>query len=135
MIDQIFSFSVAAGAAAVNIAPTNFNPIPADGFVELYGVSDFVVGTTALPAVQIVLGGTQPSIPVPGSVIPVNRAAIAAAFVGPDLLNRLLGRTPVRQGTNFQLNISGGTGATVTGRLRAVFMTPDEAAQHPQAIG
>lgn len=134
MIDQIFGFSAAAAAAAVNIAPTNFNPVPDDGFIELYAAGDTVVGLTALPTAQVILGGTQPSIPVPGSVIPFNRAN-AVFGVGPDLLNRFMARIPVRRGTNLQINLSGGTGATATGRFRAIFMSMDEAAQHPSSIG
>jgi hypothetical protein len=135
VIDQIFTFSVAAGAAATNIAPTNFNPVPSDGFIELWAVSDSVAGLTSLASLQVVLGGQQPSVPVPASVIPVNRAN-AATFVGPDLLNKVMKRVPVRQGTNLQLNLSGGAGATATGRIRAVFQTVDEANAAPSvALG
>lgn len=134
MIDQLFAFSVAASAAATNISPTNFNPTPDDGVIELFAAADPGAGTiSALPSLQVVLGGSTPGVPVPGSVIPVNRAN--ANFVGPDVLNRLMGRVPVRKGTNLQLNLSGGTGQTVTGRIRAVFMTMEEMAAHPVGLG
>ena len=138
MIDQIFGFSVAAAAAATNIAPTNFNPTPSDGFVELYGCTDDGAGSlTVLPSIQVVLGGTTPGIPVPGSVIPMPQGTGLAANgfpafgVGPDTKHRVMNRVPVRQGTNFQLNIAGGTGQTATGRFRMVFMNAQEAAAQP----
>ena len=134
MIDQIFQVSAAAAAAFANFAPTNFNPIPADGTIEAWAVTDQVAGLTALPTLQIILGGQAPMIPVPGSVIPVNRAA-AAFGPGPDLLNRVMPRLPVRQGLNLQVNVAGGVGATSISRIRLSFMTADEAAQHPVALG
>lgn len=135
MIDQIFAFSVAAGAAATNVAPANFNPVPADGVIELFGVTDDGAGSlTVLPSVNVTLGGATPGVPVPGSVIPMPQGTGLAANgfpafgVGPTVKHRLMGRVPVRQGTNMQINLSGGTGQTATGRIRAVFKTTAEAA-------
>lgn len=135
MIDQIFAFSVTAGAAASNLSPSNFNPVPDDGVLELFGVTDDGAGTlTALPSLQVVLGGTTPGVPVPGSVIPMPQGTGLAANgfpafgVGPTTRNRLMGRVPVRRGTNMQINVAGGTGQTATGRIRAVFMSTAEAA-------
>lgn len=134
MIDQIFPFDVAAGALASNFAPTNFNPTPEDGFIMLFGVTDSDDAATALPTIQVILGGTTPGIPAPGSVIPVTE--FGTPFAGPNALDELLKPVPVRKGTNMQLNISGGAGAEQTGRLRVIFMTMEEASMSlPQMRG
>jgi hypothetical protein len=133
VIDQIFEFSVAAGAGPTNVAPTNFNPIPNDGFIEAYAVSDFADDETALPSIQVILGGSVPSIPVPGSVIPVQDFDVD--FAGPSTRNRFMDPVPVRQGTNLQVNLTGGTGATITGRIRLVFKTTDEVNSLPMQLG
>lgn len=125
MIDQIFPFDVADGAGPTNLAPTNFNPTPEDGFIMLYGVTDPSDAATALPFIQVILGGTTPGIPAPGSVIPVNEFGVP--FAGPTTRDELLKPVPVRRGTNMQLNVSGGAGAEQFGRIRAIFMTMDEA--------
>ena len=130
MIVQTFEFSIAAGAASTNVMPSSFNPVPADGFLDIFALLDgAIVGLTAPPKVEIIIGGTQNSTPVNISSItgsPYNTGA-ANSFQDPSVCP-VVRRLPIRQGTNSQLNVSGGTGATATGRFRVFFYTAAEAA-------
>lgn len=128
MIDQTVQFAVGAGAAPANFAPTNFNPIPADGVIEVWACLDAlpVHGGVpdAAPVLSVTLGGATPYQPVPPSAIRVNTDGIVGA--GPNEADRMMSRQGVRQGTNLQLIIQGGTVDTMTGRFRIRFMSLDE---------
>lgn len=127
MIDKIFSFSVAAGGAASNVMPSDFNPVPDDGVLEVWGVTDGgITGLTALPSIEVKLGGATQAVPLPSSVVPVQ--AYGTALAGPQNADQLLTPVPVAKGTNTQLNLSGGTGATATGRFHVRFRTTAEVA-------
>lgn len=130
MIDRTFAFSVAVAATPVNVMPADFNPVPVDGFMEIYGVSDPASGLTALPTLQFTsnLGGT-PQTPMLG-LIPINTFGVA--FTGPSIMNKLMSPYAVKQGTNTQLLLSGtNTGATATGRIRVVHYAPGEVVASP----
>lgn len=126
MIDQIVPFSVAAAAAAVNFAPTNFNPIPADGFITIWGCTDSsAAAANQPPTLTVTLGGATPFTPVPGTSVRVNSQGIVGA--GPSETDLVMPRQAVRQGTNLQALLAGGTGQTFTGRLRFKFVSMEEA--------
>lgn len=133
MIIKTFEYSVAAAAAAVNLAPSDFNPIPASGMIDIFAVLDGGISgpITVPPTVEIVRGGPTSDTPVRrGSITgsPAQSAgttAQAGNFTDPSLCPVITGM-PVSQGTNIQVNVAGGTGATATGRIRMVFRTPDE---------
>jgi hypothetical protein len=126
MIDQRVRFSVAASAAPVNFAPTNVNPIPADGFLEIWGVQDVLSAAANTPAsLQVTLGGATPFTPIPGSTLPVNVDGIVGA--GPAPSDVIMPRQAVRQGTNLQALLSGGVGQSSTGTLRFRFTSMEEA--------
>ena len=131
MITAMISFSVAAGAAAAQVAPSSINPVPFDGFLEILGVTDPVAGLTGLPSISVQLGqgagsGGAPSTPVQTGPIPLN--ITNAAFVGPDLRNLLMPRTAVRAAQQIQVLVGGGTGATASGRLMLRLYTAEEVA-------
>ena len=127
MIDKTFLFSVAAGAAASNIMPPDFNPVPGDGVMEIWGVTDgAIAGLTALPSVELKLGGATPATPLSQSLVPVQEFNIANA--GPKSSDVVMSPFPVSQGQNTQLLLSGGTGATATGRFHVRFRTTAEVA-------
>jgi hypothetical protein len=133
VIEQIIEFSVTAGAPPSNVAPTNFNPIPADGFIEVLGCVDVQSSASnALPVVSVTLGGATPYTPIPGSVLRVNQFGIVGAGPGPQ--DRVMGRQGVRQGTNLQINLQGGTGQTYTGRLLIRYYSADEASGMAGAV-
>lgn len=133
MIIKTFEFSVAAAAAAVNLCPSDFNPIPASGVLDIFATVDGGISgpLTVPPSVEVVRGGPTSDTPVrKGSITgsPAQSAgttAQAGNFTDPSLCPVITGM-PVQQGTNIQVNVSGGTGATATGRIRMVFRTPQE---------
>lgn len=133
MIIQVFEFSVAAAAAATNLMPSSFNPIPSDGFISIWGLLDADISSiTKPPTASVILGGAMNSTPVNTSSItgtPYSDVADAGAtsFQDPSVCP-VVRNLPVRQGTNIQLLVAGGTGATATGRFRVVFQTTAEAA-------
>lgn len=127
MIDKTFVYSVAAGAAGSNIMPSDFNPIPADGVLEIWGVTDgAIAGLTGLPSVELKLGGATQQTPLSQSVIPVQEFGIANA--GPKASDVVLSPVPVTSAQNAQLIMYGGVGATATGRLHVRFRTTAEVA-------
>lgn len=134
MIIKTFEFSAAAAAAAVNVCPSDFNPIPANGLLDIFALVDGGISgpLTAPPTVEVVRGGSTSDTPVrKGSITgsPAQSAgttAQAGNFTDPSLCPVITGM-PVAQGTNIQINLAGGTGATSTGRMRVVFRTPQEA--------
>jgi hypothetical protein len=136
MIDQIVQFAVGASAAPVNVAPAQFNPIPADGFIEVWAVLDELGTTGGLPdaaaLLSVTLGGATPYQPTPPSAIRVNVDGVQGA--GPSMADLVMGRQGVRQGTNFQLTLQGGTNHTQTGRFRTRFTSVDEVAAGSGAI-
>lgn len=114
MIDQTFPFSVAAFALPVNIAPPSFNPIPGDGFLELWAVVDS--GTPAvLPTISVSIGGETNTTPVPSAT--VQASPLGTVGAPPEEGNKILYLQGVRSGVNVQVMLSGGTG-TQTGRIR-----------------
>ena len=134
MIDETFPIAIAAGAASANYMPDNFNPVPADGVIEIWGcMGPLVANTDLAPSVSVTLGGATPYTPVPQAIIRVNTDGVAGA--GPAESDRIMSRQGVRQGTNSQLNISGGSGHTNTGRIRVRFMTLDELGSQVGAVG
>ena len=83
MIDKTFGFSIAAGAAGSNVMPSDFNPVPADGVLEIWGVTDgAITGLTGLPSVELKLGGATQQSPLSQSVIPIQEFNIANAGTG-----------------------------------------------------
>lgn len=124
MIDKTFVWSVAAGAAATNIMPSDYNPIPADGVLEVWGVSDVVTGLTGLASVELKVGGATQQTPLSQSVVPVQEFGIVNA--GPTARDVVLSPVPVSQGQNIQLLLYGGVGATGTGRFHVRFRTTAE---------
>lgn len=128
MIINTFEFSVAAAAAATNLAPSAFNPVPDDGVLDIYAVLDSgIAGLTVPPKVAVQLGGAVTETPVLSSSITGDPYALQTAgnFGDPSGNPVALG-LPVRKGTNIQVNVSGGTGATATGRIRMVFRAASE---------
>ena len=125
MIVNTFEFSVAAGAAATNLAPSAFNPVPADGVLDIFAVLDASIsGLTVPPKIQVLLGGAMQSNPVLTSSITGDPyALITAGSFGDATVNPVITGLPVRGGTNIQVMVSGGTGATATGRIKMVFRT------------
>ena len=64
------------------------------------------------------------SIPVLTSSITGDPYALSTAgCFGDPTVNPVITGLPVRAATNVQVNISGGTGATATGRIKMVFRT------------
>jgi hypothetical protein len=141
VIDEIIQFAVQNGAATSNVAPSNFNPVPADGFLEVWACLDALPAhggvLNGAPTLSVTLGGATPYTPVPSAAIRVNVDGIAGA--GPSESDRVMSRQGVRQGTNFQLNLTGGTQAsgttdTITGRIRVRFVSADEVAAGAGAV-
>ena len=128
MIVKTFEFSVAAAAAAANLMPSDFNPVPADGVLDIYGVLDSgIASLTVPPKVELVLGGETSQTPVRSSSITGDPYALqTAGNFGDPAGNPIIQQLPVRKATNTALNIAGGTGATATGRFRVVFRTAAE---------
>lgn len=126
MIDRTFPFSVAVAASPVNVMPSDFNPVPADGFMEIYATTDQVSGLTALPTLQFTSNASgTPQTPML-SVVPTNVFGIAFG-PGPTMQQKLMSPYAVSRGTNTQLLLSGtNTGATATGRIRVVHYIPGE---------
>lgn len=125
MIINTFEFSVAAAAAATNLAPSAFNPVPNDGVLDVFAVLDSgIAGLTVPPKIQILLGGSMQTNPVLTSSITGDPYALQTAgnFGDPTVCPVVTG-LPVRSGTNTQVMVAGGTGATATGRIRMVFRT------------
>lgn len=128
MIINTFEYSVAAAAAATNLAPTAYNPVPDDGALDIFAVLDSgVAGLTKPPTIQIQLGGAVTETPVLQSSITGDPYALQTAgnFGDPSGNPVALG-LPVRKGTNIQVLVAGGTGATATGRIRMVFRSTAE---------
>lgn len=125
MIVNTFEFSVAAAAAATNLAPSAFNPVPSDGVLDVFAVLDASISSlTVPPKISIQLGGAMQSIPVLTSSITGDPyALITAGSFGDPTINPVITGLPVRAATNVQVNVSGGTGATATGRIKMVFRT------------
>jgi hypothetical protein len=137
VIDQTIQIAIGNAAAPANIAPTNFNPIPADGFIEVWGCIDPLPhADDTPPIVSITLGGATPYTPVPSAVLKVNTDGVQGA--GPDeRTDKIMSRQGVRQGTNFQLNVQGGTSAqgdTQVARFRIRFVSADEVAAGAGAV-
>jgi hypothetical protein len=74
----------------------------------------------------VTLGGATPFQPVQPSALRVNVDGINGA--GPSLSDTVMTPQGVRQGTNAQVNIQGGSGGTQTGRLRFRFESIEEVA-------
>lgn len=131
MIAKTFEFSVAAGAAGTNLMPSDFNPVPADGLLDVYGVLDASISSlTVPPKVELVLGGATSETPVRSSSITGDPfALITAGSFGDPAGNPIVTGLIVRKATNLALNVAGGTGATATGRFRVVFRTAQEVQQ------
>lgn len=128
MIVAVFEYSVAAAAAATNLAPSAFNPVPSDGVLDLFAVLDASISSlTVPPKIQLLLGGSMQTNPVITSSITGDPYALitAGSFGAADVCPVITG-LPVRQGTNIQVMVSGGTGATATGRIKMVFRTADD---------
>lgn len=133
MIVKTFEYSVAAAAAPVNVCPSDFNPIPSDGLLDVFAILDGGIAgpLTVPPTLEIVRGGSTSDTPVRrGSVTgtpyaPQGTTVQAGNFSDPGVCPVITG-LPVRQGTNQQINLAGGTGATATGRIRVVFRTAGE---------
>lgn len=125
MIVNTFEFSVAAGAAATNLAPSAFNPVPEDGVIDIFAVQDSGISSLTKPAqIQVLLGGAIQSNPVlTGSITGDPYALQTAGNFGDATVNPVITGLPVRRGTNIQVMVSGGTGATSTGRIKMVFRT------------
>lgn len=133
MIDQIIPFTVVTNALPVNVAPSNFNPIPADGILEIWAALDAIAASGDFPAaIQVTLGGATPSTPVPLTAIRVNQFAEPGA--GPSPGDVVMSRQGVRQGTNLQILLSGGTGGTQNGRIRVKFTSAEELASGIGAV-
>ena len=130
MIIKVFEFSAAAGSASVNVMPSQFNPVPADGVLDIWAVLDSgIAGLTAPPTISVQLGGATESTPVVTSSVTGDPNAIQTAGNFPDPVNNPVCRgLAVRQGTNTSLNLAGGTGAAATGRFRVQFRTAQEVA-------
>jgi hypothetical protein len=123
VIDQTVQFAVAANAVPANVAPTNYNPIPADGFIEVWACLDTLAGGALAASLAVTLGGATPYQPVPPTNIRVNVDGVNGA--GPSESDRIMSRQGVRQGTNFQLILQGGS-TNQTGRFRVRFLSADE---------
>lgn len=127
MIVKTFEFSVAAGAAAVNLMPDDFNPVPGDGILDVHAVLDSgITGLTAPPTIEIVIGGATAETPVRKSSITGDAYALQVAGNFGEPINPVLTNYPVRNARNLQLNVAGGTGATATGRIKVTFRTANE---------
>lgn len=125
MIVNTFEYSVAAGAAATNLAPSAFNPVPSDGVLDVFAVLDSGISSlTKPPQIQVLLGGAMQLNPVITSSITGDPYALQTAgnFADATVCPVITG-LPVRAGTNTQVMVSGGTGATATGRIKMVFRT------------
>lgn len=125
MIVQEFEFSVAAAAAATNVAPSAFNPVPADGVLDVFAVLDSGISSlTVPPKISIQLGGAMNTIPVLSSSVTGDPYALqTAGNFASSQVNPVITGLPVRAATNVQTLLSGGTGATATGRIKMVFRT------------
>lgn len=125
MIVNTFGFSVAAGAAATNLAPSAFNPVPDDGVIDIFAVLDSGISSlTVPPSIQVLLGGSIQSNPVLTSQITGDPYALqTAGNFGDATVCPVITGLPVRKGTNTQVMVAGGTGATATGRIKMVFRT------------
>lgn len=111
MIEQTFQYGVGAGAAPTNIMPASFNPIPADGSLEIFAVADptnFGAGDT-LPTLSVTLGGPTPIQPIQPTSVGINE--FGQIGVSPNDRNVIMPRQGVAQGTNSQLIVTGGTHA------------------------
>jgi len=113
-IDQTFPFSVAAFALPVNVAPAPFNPIPGDGFIEVWAVNDTPT-VAVLATLSVAIGGETNTLPVP--VASIQGSPLGTVGAPPEAGNKIMDVQGVRSGVNFQLMLTGGTG-TQTGRIR-----------------
>jgi len=128
MIVKTFEFSIAAAAPSTNVAPSDYNPIPADGLLDVYAVLDSsIAGLTAPPKIELVRGGQTADTPLRQSSLTGNPRSVQVAgdFADPSVCP-VVTQLPVRQAQNLALNLYGGTGATATGRIRMVFRTTAE---------
>lgn len=119
---------MAAAAAATNVAPSAFNPIPDDGVLDVFAVLDSgIAGLTVPPSISVQLGGSMTATPVLTSQITGDPYALQTAgnFADASVCPVVTG-LPVRKATNIQVLVSGGTGATATGRVKMVFRTAQE---------
>ena len=130
MIIREFEYSVAAASGATNVAPSDFNPIPDDGILDVYAVLDSgIASLTAPPKIEVVLGGATSATPVRQSSITGDPYALqTAGNFGSSQSNPVVQSLPVKRATNIQINLYGGTGATATGRIKMVFRTASEMA-------
>ena len=128
MIDELVQFAVGAGAAASNVAPSNFNPVPADGFLSIWGCLDSLPVHTDVPdaaaSISVTIGGATPFTPIPNSALRVNVDGVVGA--GPSLSDIVMKRQAVRQGTNLQIYLNGGGTDTHFGRFRVTFESMEE---------
>lgn len=127
MITKVFEFSVAAGAAAVNLMPSDFNPVPSDGVLDISAMLDAgIAGLTAPPTVAVRMGGAASECPVETASITGSPYGVPPANSFADPINPVLTAYPVRAARNIQLLVAGGTGAVATGRFRVTFRTAAE---------
>jgi hypothetical protein len=104
--------------------------VPDDGVLDLFAVQDSSISSLTKPAqIQVLLGGAVQSNPVLTSSITGDPYyAAAAGSFGDATVCPVITGLPVRKGTNIQVMVSGGTGATSTGRIKMVFRTAADVA-------
>lgn len=142
MIIKTFEYSVAAAAASTNVCPSDFNPTPSAGILDVYATLDGgITGPlTVPPKIEVVVGGDTPQTPVRTSSVtgsPAQAAgttAQAGNFTDPAFCPVVTGLV-LRAGVNLSINLSGGTGATATGRIRMVYRSAQEAQSGAGAAG
>lgn len=126
MIQQTIQFAVANGAAPANFIPSQFNPIPEDGVLEVWACLDPVGSIATAPTLSVTLGGGTPINPIQPTAINVNQFNVDGGPITE--ANRMMTPQGVQRGTNAQVTITGGS-VDVTGYLKVVFRTLAEVAQ------
>lgn len=126
MIDQTFQFAVGAGAPPANFMPASFNPVPADGSLEIWACLDPLGAPSpadTVPTISVTLGGGTPITPVQPTAIQTNQFGIIGG--PPSEATRIMTPQGVEKGTNSQLIITGGS-QNYSGYLRVRFRTLPE---------
>lgn len=129
MIQQTIQFAVGAGAAPANFIPSQFNPIPEDGVIDVFACLDPLGSPSAadtVPTISVTLGGGTPITPVQPTAIQTNQFGVVGG--PPTEATRVCAPQGVTRGTNAQVIIQGGS-VNYTGYLRVMFRTLQEVSQ------
>jgi hypothetical protein len=126
MIEETNQQAFGAGASPTNIIPSSFNPVPADGVLEVWACLDPLGSPSAAnkaPTLSVTLGGATPTTPVQPTAIQTNPFGVIGG--APTEANRICSPQAVEKGTNSQLIAVGGS-TDYTGYVKVRFRTLQE---------